>query len=192
MNDAIHTTAKTPLLAPSPLRRFVLSALSRTATYPIIGLAILLLDLGTGPFLIFPILFVIPVSLAAWFCSPRLAYTLAFLLPLGRFLIAAFLDAPSPLVYSVANALIRVAVLAFMAFLVSRTARQTKETKELKRRVNDLVTMCAWSHTVEYQGEWISFEEYLLRRFNINTSHGISPAEAKKTFGELQPNDRNA
>ena len=60
------------------------------------------------------------------------------------------------------------------------------------QRVSDLVTMCAWTRTVEYQGEWISFEQYLLRRFNINTSHGISPAEAQKIFGELQPNDRNA
>ena len=152
------------------------------------GLIILLLDLVTGPFLLFPILFIIPVALAAWFRSARLAYTLAFLLPLGRFFIAAFIDNPSPLIYIVANALIRVAVLVFMAFLVSRIARQTKE---MERRVNDLVTMCAWSRTIEYEGEWISFEQYLLRRFKINTSHSISPAEAKKAFGAIKPNDRN-
>lgn len=52
-------------------------------------------------------------------------------------------------------------------------------------RVQSLITICAWSRTVEYQGEWLSFEEYLLRRFNLNTSHGISPLEAKKAFGEL-------
>ena len=189
MNDAIHITAKTPLSTRSPLRRLVLSAVSRASTYPVIGLAILLLDVVTGPFLLFPILFVIPVALAAWFCSARLAYTLALLLPLGRLIIAELVDMPSPLVYIVANALIRVAVLTFMAFLVSRTARQTKE---LERRVNDLITMCAWSRTVEYQGEWISFEEYLLRRFDINTSHGISPAEAQKRFGVTKANDRNA
>ncbi len=146
------------------------------------GVAILLLDLFTGPFLLFPILFVIPVTLAAWFHSPRMAYALALLMPLGRFFIAEFVDTPFPLVYIVANALIRVVVLVFMAFLVSRTARQTKE---LERRVNDLVTMCAWSRTVEYQGEWISFEQYLQRRFNINTSHGISPSEAQKAFGAI-------
>ena len=164
-------------------------ALCRTSTYLAIGVAILLLDLFTGPFLLFPILFVIPVTLAAWYHSPRLAYALAFLLPLGRFFIAAFVDNPSPLAYIVANALIRVVVLVFMAFLVSRTARQTKE---LKRRVDDLVTMCAWSRTVEYQGEWISFEQYLLRRFAINTSHSISPAEAQKAFEAIQRNEPNA
>ncbi len=166
-----------------------MSALARTRTYLALGGAILLLDLVTGPFLLFPILFVIPVTLAAWFHSPRLAYALAFLLPLGRFFIAEFVDNPSALIYIIANAFTRVAVLVFMAFLVSRTARQTKE---LERRVNDLVKMCAWSRTIEYQGEWISFEQYLLRRFNISTSHGISPAEVEKAFGDLPPNDRSA
>ncbi len=52
-------------------------------------------------------------------------------------------------------------------------------------RLQNLVTVCAWSRTVEYQGEWLSFEEYLRRRFNLNTSHGISPEEVKKAFGEL-------
>lgn len=184
----MSTSVQTPPSAPSPFTIFAAPALSRAPTYLAIGVAILLLDFLTGPFLLFPILFVIPVALAAWFHSPRLAYALAILLPLGRLLIAVFVDVPAPLVYSVANALIRVVVLLFLAFLVSRTARQTKE---LERRVNDLVTMCAWSRTVEYQGEWISFEQYLLRRFNINTSHGISPAEVEKAFGDVKSDDRN-
>ncbi len=161
-----------------------MSVLSCAWTYLAIGLVILLLDLVTGPFLLFPILFVIPVALAAWFCSSRLAYAQALLLPLGRFFIAVYVDMSSPFPYIVANGLIRVAVLIFIAFLVNRTARQTKE---LERRINDLVTICAWSRTVEYQGEWISFETYLLRRFNINTSHGISPSEIQKIFENSNP-----
>jgi CHASE3 domain sensor protein len=53
-------------------------------------------------------------------------------------------------------------------------------------RVRSLVTMCAWSRTVEYRGEWLSFEEYLLQRFNIDTSHGISPEETRKALDGLQ------
>ena len=186
----MSTPAKSPVSEPADFfRRFVFPALSRNVTYVFLGAAILLLDLFTGPFLLFPILFVLPVALSAWFCSPRLAYSLAVLLPVGRLLIATFVDTPFPFPYIAANALIRVVVLVFFAFLVSRTARQTKE---LQQRVNTLVTICAWSRTVEYQGEWISFEQYLLRRFNINTSHGISPAEAEKVFNHLEQNDRNA
>ena len=39
----------------------------------------------------------------------------------------------------------------------------------------NLVTLCAWTRSVEYEGEWISFEQYLARRFDISTTHGISP-----------------
>ncbi len=39
----------------------------------------------------------------------------------------------------------------------------------------NLVTLCAWTRSVEYEGEWISFEEYLRRKFDISSTHGISP-----------------
>jgi hypothetical protein len=37
---------------------------------------------------------------------------------------------------------------------------------------------------VEYQGEWVTFEEYLSRRFNVSITHGISPAEAARLIEE--------
>ena len=181
----MNTTS--PSINPAP--SWAARSLTRPSTYVGMSLAIILLDFVTGPFLLFPILFVLPVSLSAWFYSVRWAYALALLLPIGRLFIAEFIDTPSPFIYIVANALIRVAVLGFMAFLVGRTARQTRALQE---RVAGLVTMCAWSRTVEYQGEWISFEEYLKRRFNLDTSHSISPAEAQKAFGDLKTKDRNA
>ena len=101
-------------------------------------------------------------------------------MPFGRFLIAVFVDKPAPLPYMVANALIRMAVLSLLAFLVGRTRAQSRALEE---RLAELVTMCAWSRTVEYEGEWISFEQYLKKRFNLETSHGISPAQAEKIFG---------
>jgi CHASE3 domain sensor protein len=39
----------------------------------------------------------------------------------------------------------------------------------------NLVTLCAWTRSVEYEGEWISFEEYLRRKFNVSATHTISP-----------------
>jgi hypothetical protein len=159
--------------------RLIRPALSRSWTSVVLGIGVLLLDLLTGPFLQFPILFVIPVGLSAWYSSARLAYALAVLLPFGRLLIATFVEHASPFVYIEANCLVRIAVLILITFLVSRTARQTKELQE---RTKTLVTMCAWSNTIEYQGEWISFEQYLKRRFNIEASHGISPDERRKVI----------
>lgn len=48
------------------------------------------------------------------------------------------------------------------------------------RRYERLIKVCAWSKTVQYQGEWVSYEEYLQRRFNVSVSHGISPEAMAK------------
>jgi CHASE3 domain sensor protein len=50
----------------------------------------------------------------------------------------------------------------------------------------NLVTLCAWTRSVEYEGEWISFEEYLQRRFNLSATHGISPEAISRIESELQ------
>ncbi len=55
------------------------------------------------------------------------------------------------------------------------------------RRMESLVTICAWSRTIEYQGSWMSFEEYLKVRFNLESTHGISPAESKRFGKALNP-----
>ena len=51
----------------------------------------------------------------------------------------------------------------------------------------NLVTLCAWSRSVEYEGEWISFEEYLRRKFNISATHGISPDALSQIQVGLEP-----
>lgn len=43
------------------------------------------------------------------------------------------------------------------------------------RRQQRLVTICAWSRVIQHQNEWITFEEYLKRQFNVDVSHGIAP-----------------
>jgi hypothetical protein len=76
------------------------------------------------------------------------------------------------LIVSAINHAVRALVLALLAGLVQRSARQTNELRE---RVHGLVRMCAWSRTVEFEGQWLTFEEYLKGRFGLYTTHGISP-----------------
>jgi CHASE3 domain sensor protein len=70
------------------------------------------------------------------------------------------------LVFVIAVTALFVVTLLVVAFQLSKLRR--------------LARMCAWSRTIEYQGEWLSFEEYLSRRYNTDITHGISPAEAAK------------
>ncbi|MFO1496957.1 MAG: CHASE3 domain-containing protein [Verrucomicrobiota bacterium] len=54
------------------------------------------------------------------------------------------------------------------------------------RRLEKFVTVCAWTQMVKDGDQWISFEEYLQRRFRIQTTHGISHTAAAKMGQELE------
>lgn len=43
------------------------------------------------------------------------------------------------------------------------------------KRDVEMVTLCAWTRKVRFEGEWVSVETYLERRYGVLTSHGISP-----------------
>jgi hypothetical protein len=51
-------------------------------------------------------------------------------------------------------------------------------------RLEPLVTLCAWSRTIKLGDEWVSFEVYLQRQFNIKVTHAVSPEELAKILEE--------
>jgi methyl-accepting chemotaxis protein len=55
------------------------------------------------------------------------------------------------------------------------------------RRLQPLVTVCAWSRTVQDGDEWVSFEEYLHRRFGMRVTHGLSPEQVAKLMRAAPP-----
>ncbi len=58
----------------------------------------------------------------------------------------------------------------------------------LMRRVHELeamITVCAWTKRVRFNGGWVSFEDYLRARFNLQFTHGISEEAASKIKSEM-------
>jgi CHASE3 domain sensor protein len=52
--------------------------------------------------------------------------------------------------------------------------------------LRQIVTVCAWTGQVKFEGEWIRLEDYLTRRFGISVSHGLSKEAAAKMLGEIR------
>ena len=170
------------------LTRFLIPLFTRHETHIVMGIGILLLDLLTGPFLMFPVLFIIPVVLSAWYCSERLAYVLAVLLPFGRFLIAHFVESLGTITSNTVNALVRVAVLTLLAFLVARTARQNREIKILR----GLFPICMFCKRIRNDdGSWEQLEAYISEHSEAGFSHGLCPECAQKHYGDLLDTTRN-
>ncbi|MGA2243167.1 MAG: CHASE3 domain-containing protein [Verrucomicrobiota bacterium] len=59
-------------------------------------------------------------------------------------------------------------------------------------KLQQVVTICAWTGQVKYEGEWIRLDEYLERRFGLSVSHGLSMEAAKKMIAEIKEPNRAA
>jgi hypothetical protein len=149
------------------------------------SLVLLVLDLVTGPHLMFPILFVVPVTFSAWFCGARLAVLLGMFLPVGRFFIATSFEHAVPPSYAVLNAVIRAAVLVFIGYLVARTARQTRELQREVKLLEGFLPVCSFCKKIRNERqEWEPMEQYISERSDAQFSHGLCPECLQKHYGE--------
>ena len=53
-------------------------------------------------------------------------------------------------------------------------------------KLQQVVTICAWTGQVKLEGQWVRLDEYLQRRFGLSVSHGLSREAAEKMASELK------
>lgn len=53
------------------------------------------------------------------------------------------------------------------------------------RAVDQMLTVCAWTHRVKWHDQWITFEEYLARRYDQRCTHGICEEAAAEIQREI-------
>ncbi|MEI6646046.1 MAG: hypothetical protein WCP12_08410 [bacterium] len=168
------------------LTRRILPTLSHPWIYLLAGSGVLLLDYLTPSFIMFPILFVIPVIFSAWFYTKRASYLLAVLLPISRFILAYSVDSTDPVCFLAINAIIRIAVLCTLTFLVARTARQAKELEKRVNQLEGILPICMFCKRIrdEHQN-WQRIESYITEHSSAQFSHGLCADCQKKHYAEF-------
>jgi hypothetical protein len=123
------------------------------------------LDRLSGPTIQFPIVYLLPVSLAAWHGSRRWGIALAVLLPLCRLAFRAVWEPPWTVTESAINAGIRIAVFVTFAWLIDRTARQMHDLRraQLMEGLLGVCTVCRRIRN-ERAGTWQRLEAYVATR----------------------------
>jgi len=58
-------------------------------------------------------------------------------------------------------------------------------------KLQEFVTVCAWTGRVRSQGPWVRLDEYLKQQFNISVSHSLSQDAADKMRVEIEELNRN-
>lgn len=144
----------------------------------------LAVDYRLGPFIQFPIVYLIPVSLAAWHGSRTLALALAIVLPLVRLYFITLWDPPWTLMASSVNAVIRMSVLASFAWLVARTAAQTRRLSSEVSILSGLLPVCRHCRKIhQADGEWQPLDDYV--RQNPEEFKQEFCPECLRTAGEV-------
>ena len=58
-------------------------------------------------------------------------------------------------------------------------------------KLQEFVTVCAWTGRVRFGGQWVRLDEYLKQQFNISVSHSLSQEAAEKMRIEIEELNRN-
>jgi len=112
--------------------RFINKINDRTATFFNVFLTVIVLwiDLITGSEVQFPLIYVLPVGMAAWRNQKVMAYGMTLLLPLVRGLYEFPWHTQASLAVAGFNTLIEIAALMLYAYLTIRIAKQTRRMKQ--------------------------------------------------------------
>jgi len=57
-------------------------------------------------------------------------------------------------------------------------------------KLQEFVTICAWTGQVKFQGQWLRLDEYLKKQFGIAVSHSLSQEAAEKMMREIEELNR--
>ncbi len=82
---------------------------------------------------------------------------------------------PEAILESALVALVSVGVIASTIWLFRRI-----------ERLESYIVMCAWCRKVRVDGRWITFEEYLSEKNNLQTSHGLCKACAAEQIRVIE------
>ncbi|MDQ6656071.1 MAG: hypothetical protein M3Y80_09690, partial [Verrucomicrobiota bacterium] len=147
----------------------------------------------TGPYIQFPIFFVLPVMLIASNSGLRWAGSLAVILCVIRFSFHFFWDTPWTVGVAVLNSVMYCSVLLVLAVVTARLAAQTRYLRTRVQTLEGILPICGFCKDIrDESGNWQRMESYVSKRSQAKFSHGLCPKCAEKHYGEFIHRDRNA
>ncbi len=149
----------------------------------LLSLALPAVDFFMGPIIQFPITYMIPVALSAWYLNLRWAVSLALLLPLVRFSFHFLWRTHWMLDEAAVNMVVRMAVLFSFSVLIHRASVQARALEVKVRVLEGFLPICSWCKRIRNEeGQWEQMEVYITERSEAEFTHGICPDCQKKHF----------
>lgn len=152
-----------------------------------IGISVILLaaDYFSGPFIQFPITFLIPVALASWYSGVRWGVALGILLPICRLFFNIMLwTVPWGWIEAGFNCLIRIFVFVIFAVLIDHVAKERRKLTREVQMLSGLLPICSNCKKIrDESNQWQPIEHYITERSAASFTHGMCPDCAEKLYG---------
>ena len=132
----------------------------------------------------FPVVYVLPVILAAWYSGKWPAVGLAIAVPVVRLLVLVMpVRAPEDMASLVLATALRGVVIIFLALWFARLAEFERDLQRQVKVLEGLLPICAFCKNIrDESGEWERLEKYISRRSHAQFSHGVCPTCAEKHY----------
>jgi K+-sensing histidine kinase KdpD len=141
----------------------------------VLSILIIAADHLTDPYIQFPILFLVPVTLAAVYHGRWWGVGLAVGMPWFRCYFESR-AVPWAVPQEAINTVICVVVLAGFAILVDRTARQTRTLMQEVKILRGLLPICSFCKKIRKENNvWEHIEQYVTEHSEAQFSHGLCP-----------------
>jgi hypothetical protein len=152
-----------------------------------LGAAMLCVDYLTSESTNFPVGYVVPVILAAWYSGMWPALALAIAVPMFRlmFLVMPY-SSPGQMAGVAAATALRGVVIIFFALWFARLAEFERSLERRVKVLEGLLPICSFCKNIRNdKGEWERMEGYISRRSEAEFSHGICPSCSDKHYPGL-------
>jgi K+-sensing histidine kinase KdpD len=152
----------------------------------IIAPIVLAADYLTGPLIRFPILYLVPIVLAAWSNNLRWGLVFAVAMPLVHLSFTKFWITPFRLIDATINTSIRIIVFVGFAYLANRVAVQKRQLEKEVQTLEGILPICSFCKKIRNQdGNWESIESYIKKNSEAEFSHGVCPDCCKTEYPEI-------
>jgi K+-sensing histidine kinase KdpD len=149
-----------------------------------LGAVMLWIDYLTFESTNFPVFYVLPVILAAWYSGMWPALGLAIAVPVFRLMFLVLPQSSPGQMASVALATaLRGVVIGFLALWFARLAEFERSLQRRVKILEGMLPICAYCKNIRNDtGDWERMEAYISRRSEAEFSHGICPSCSEKHY----------
>jgi hypothetical protein len=138
---------------------------------------LLWIEYVTGIYNQFPVVYVIPVCLAAWYSGRWPALTLAIVIPIAHVVFTLLGWEPANLLTLISKEGLRGSVIVFLALWVARLSEHERALEREVQTMKGLLPICTFCKSIRNDsGEWEHLERFIARRSEAQFSHGVCPS----------------